>query len=299
MNEEYLRRGIIGLARTLSNYAHSSFPPWFGGHYACAVIAAYYFCRDNQIDAYVQHALCVQLDRMMKKYDQLFLPLEKGAEDETLISIDDILCSLGRCVSLKMVSGHHVIYTAYAIQALRDRPDMMTPTVMQGIYDLVNGFNGRADGIDPRKAFDDGGDRLPKYGDEDEMVNATFDGLCSTAVLADQGRILFQGHAMTWAHALVTLSRLGFPKLAEEGYDAQRLYLEEAVRFDPGQMGEKVTTNDHPFSHRFWSKDFEALDRDWEYGHVFKYLYSFYDLIERVPDAAKRQECERRLLYLI
>ena len=132
-----------------------------------------------------------------------------------------------------------------------------------------------------------------------DMITATFDGLCRSAVMPEEGLVLFQGHAMTWAHALVMLARLGFSELARDGYDAQRLYLEEAVNLDPEGRGPKVTTSDHPFTAKYWSKNFEALERSWEFGHVFKYLYSFYDLIGRVPEPETRQECERRLLYLI
>jgi hypothetical protein len=62
---------------------------------------------------------------------------------------------------------------------------------------------------------------------------------------------------------------------------------------------EKVTVEDHPFTLAFWDRDFGKIDRQWESGHVFKFLYSFYDLANRIENQQRKRICEQQLAYLI
>ena len=63
--------------------------------------------------------------------------------------------------------------------------------------------------------------------------------------------------------------------------------------------GEKVTVEDHPFTLAFWNRDFDKFGRQWEFSHVFKYLYTFYDLADRIQDSRQKRGCELQLAYLI
>ena len=48
----------------------------------------------------------------------------------------------------------------------------------------------------------------------------------------------------------------------------------------------------------FWRRDHEG-PREWLVGHLFKYVYSFYDLLRHVDDAGERRALEAHLAYVL
>jgi hypothetical protein len=93
MNDQYLRKGIIGLARTLDCHdaRDSSDRGWFAGHWPCAVIAAYHFCRNNPIEPGVDEAVTREVDHMMGQHPQLFADSVKGHEPKAQMRcIEDV-----------------------------------------------------------------------------------------------------------------------------------------------------------------------------------------------------------------
>ncbi len=144
MDAEYLRRGIVGLSRSLDSVdalAHSD-RGWFAGHWPCAVIAAYYFCRDNPIEPGVDQAVSRQIDRLMARHAELFAPPEADTSVEAR-SLDDIVQALQGSITQYVVAGHNTIYAAYALRALSDQSEWATPFVWNRIHALIAYFAGR------------------------------------------------------------------------------------------------------------------------------------------------------------
>ena len=175
--------------------------------------------------------------------------------------------------------------------------------VLCGIYALIDCFGGRTDGTDPKEFFAEGRELTAEYVSEDDMIENVFATLQHAPRLVDRHRVLFDGHTMTHAHALVVLSRLGYGSVARNGYESHRVHMEDNRGLQSQHLmerwTEKVTVDDHPFTLAFWDRDFDKHDRQWEVGHVFKYLYTFYDLANRINTQQRKRFCEQQLAYLI
>ncbi|MBT7166146.1 MAG: hypothetical protein HN904_25425 [Victivallales bacterium] len=302
MHEDYLRKGIVALSRVLDSGYPGSDRGWFAGHWPCAVIAAYYFCRDNPVDPGVDAAVTREVERVIDRHRELFAPHEAETGVETR-RVEGLVRSLQASITRFMVSGHNVIYAAYAVRVLADKPELGTPPVLNGLQALIGYFAGRTDGVVPSQSLVDGKSLTPEYGSDDDMIAGVFATLQYAPRLSDRHRILFDGHTMTHAHALALLSRLGFGAIARQGHASHRVHMEQNRETQSQHINErwteKVTVDDHPFTCAFWDRDFDRFDRQWEWGHVFKYLYSFYDLVDRVDDPRINRCCEMQLAYLV
>lgn len=308
MDETYLRRGISGLSRVLDSHLPDDTTDrnWFSGHWPCAVVAAYYFCRDNRLEPGVDEVVTREVDRLMARFSPLFAPDDPepdGEGDADAPGRDGLARALEASVDRYLVSGHNAIYAAYAVQVLTEAPELASPAVRNRLQALIAYFAGRTDGIDPREALAAGTALTPPYADESDLVRHVFARLRHAPRLTDRRRLLFDGHLITHAHALVTLARCGYGPVARRGFDAHRVHLERDRDYRAQHLAErwteKVTVPDHPFSLAFWDRDFDRFDRCWEFGHVFKYLHSFYSLAGYVEEPFELRCCERQLAYLI
>ena len=144
-------------------------------------------------------------------------------------------------------------------------------------------------------------DNIPTYTDEPTIARAA---LHAFAAIEDVYPFLHQGivgHLLTHAHALIELARLGYGQIARKGHNAHRLYIK--LSRNPPDEGEPIPRIGDaqplaPLSEAFWLADHEG-GREWLVGHVFKYPYSFYDLIRHIDDEAERRALERHLAYVL
>lgn len=84
-------------------------------------------------------------------------------------------------------SGHNVIFALIAIRALKDHPDLATPSITDGVRKLIarfdnaspgSGYYGKARGrIDGRKITLPNNDGIPPFPDLQTMANAVVDDL--------------------------------------------------------------------------------------------------------------------------
>ena len=74
IDDHYLEAGLIALSRVGESH-------WNEGHTGAAVIAAYYFAREQHLDDAAVAALARQINRLIAKHEDLFEPhdLHKGA----------------------------------------------------------------------------------------------------------------------------------------------------------------------------------------------------------------------------
>ena len=142
-----------------------------------------------------------------------------------------------------------------------------------------------------------------EYLSEDDMIQNVFATLQHAPRLMDRHRILFDGHTMTHAHALVLLSRLGYGSVARKGYELHRVRMEKNRGLQAQHLNGALDRKGHrqrPSLHAcFLGWDFEQNDRQWEFGHIFKYFYSFYDFANRIDNPYRKRFCEQQLAYLI
>ena len=144
-------------------------------------------------------------------------------------------------------------------------------------------------------------DEIPAYTDEQTIARSALDAFLA---IEDVYPFLHQGivgHLLTHAHALIDLARLGYLDLAAKGHEAHRLFI-KLSRNSPDE-GEPISRDNaldrfEPTTAAFWQTDHEG-GREWLVGHVFKYTYSFYDLIQHVDDENKRNALEAHLAYVL
>lgn len=299
LDSSYLEKGITGLARALD---HS----WNQGHMGCAVIAAYYLCRDVGVEADAEGEIRAEADKMIAAYSHLFVPLDTDSRSSG--DLEQIPRVLEGSISWLCPGGHNVIYAALALKALRDVPRMITSEVVTGIARLIDAFAE----MPPRADFfgvDVGGepgleDAATAYADAASIAAFTFrEALAFRPMYYEiQGVV---GHLLTHAHALIELSELGYPELAGQGYSAHREHVRrvrlfhdrfDVRRWTPVHPADSHPPDADPLDPAFWANDREAMPASsWGYGHFFKYRYQFYDLLERVQDPGLKGAFRERM----
>ena len=134
-------------------------------------------------------------------------------------------------------------------------------------------------------------DGVPGIADEGALIEFIFrEYLRSVSLYAGYGQG-WTGHLLTIGHAVIELSRLGYPDLAARAHTTYRMYI-KTMRQGPAETDRRIP--DHPAS------ALTPLDNDyWEQkksirsglGHAFKYAYSFYNLLAKLNDPVLRDRC--------
>ena len=237
LSSDYLIKGITGLSR-----ASQGSP--MEGHYGPAVIAAYYFCRENDLDKKTEKAVQKQIDQLISKFEPYFISLP--AEDPETGAISHIIQALDVNVHELRAIGHNVIFATLAIKALQDTQRLAIHLAIKGICTLIEGLDQASRGgpfpgwpsSEISTATVNPEDQFPAYDDEEAIIHFTFDALLKIKTICTgmhEGTI---GHLLTHADALNELSRLGYPVSAKKGYLSHQIYVKLATRsFVPDEWG--------------------------------------------------------------
>ena len=146
INFQYLYRGLCGLAR-----AHRANP--LAGHLGAAVVAGYFFGEDQpDVAEEVQVAVEGELTRIIQGEESLWYDRKKVGiaipeiferfpeERPHVESTASIVQALGATIGQLHESGHNVIFAAIALRALHDHPAYATPSIVEGVRKLIDGF---------------------------------------------------------------------------------------------------------------------------------------------------------------
>jgi len=276
LDDRYLILGLDGLSR-----AHGD--DYFrNGHLAASVIAAYYLCRENDLDEHTHDVIKSIIDRELRE-DAIFIPAPDEAPDAALT--EQLLVTLSSGVDQLREVGHNIIFGALALKAFRECPDAITPFRVDGITRLITDFTATENaGLED----DDG---VPGIGDINAMIEFIFtEFLDSVSRYTGFGQG-WTGHLLTIGQAVIDLSRLGHPDLAARARIAYRMYIKK-IRKGPAATDRRFP--DHPAS------ALTPLDSEyWEQrkpvapglGHAFKYAYSFYNLLAGLNDPLLKERC--------
>ena len=276
LDHSHLVMGLDGLS-----HAHGK--DYFrDGHLAASVIAAYYLCHENNLGEVTQDLVKSRIDNELRD-DIIFRPAPDEPPDSTLLEqlLDTLSAGLG---DLREV-GHNIIFGAAALKAFRDCPEAITPSRVEGICRLIDDF-----ATTQNVALEDD-DRIPDITEEGALIEFIFsEYLRSVSLYAGYGQG-WAGHLLTIGHAVIELSRLGYPQLAAQAHEAYRMYI-KTMRRGPKEKDRQIP--DHPPS------SLTPLDQGyWEQrkpvrpglGHTFKYAYSFFNLLPGLNDPELKQRC--------
>jgi len=256
LDQRYLSHGLNLLCRAYSTDA------FVAGHAGGAVIAAYYLCREGDLETGTPEVIKAALDRYYSITPDPF-PKEKPAQDgasSILHSMEDGIDQLCRI-------GHNVIFLSLALRAFHDLPQAVTPARIEGLRRTINSLEPRQKGV--------GDLEIPESTSSySEFVLEEF--LGSTEGGPGQG---YAGHVLTYGRAILDLRTLGYEPFAQKCLNAFKLALKAARPQSPGngyRAERKKVEFLRPNCKAYWDRRVSAGTM--ELGHLFKYPYGFFGL---------------------
>jgi hypothetical protein len=283
LEDRYLLLGLDALSR-----AHET--DYFAdGHRGAAIIAAYYFCREVDVEDGVADVICAMLDEHWT-HTGLCAPLPREAPESG--GIARVVESVEKSMSGLRQAGHNVILPSLALKAFRQLPEAITPSRIEGICKLVESFTTAED--------------LRLEG-EDEIADLAAPPAAAAFILSELLRTIqafdgrgqgWSGHLLTYGRALLDLRLLGYGSMAQKGEHAFKLYIK---RIRTGPLDTDKPRHEHPPSEllphqlAYW-KTQRALPVG--IGHVFKYPYAYYGWLGHLQDSDLAAACMRAAYHI-
>lgn len=276
VDEQYLIFGLDALSRAHeANY-------FVDGHRGAAIIAAYYFCREVDIEAGAPKIIQAMIDEHWRHMSLCApLPEEPPASD----GIERILKTLELSIGRLRQAGHNVIFPSLALKALHQLPEAITPLRVNGICRLIESFTV----TDDIRVTEE--DAIPDLGPSPTAAEFILTEFLRTVKAFDGRGQGWSGHLLTYGRALLDLRELGYGALAVKGEAAFKQYIKR-IRMGPLDT-DKVRTEHVPSTRRpdqraYWNVRQKGSV---EIGHVFKYPYGFYGLLRYAGDTVLRTRC--------
>ena len=316
INFQYLYRGLCGLAR-----AHRANP--LAGHLGAAVVAGYFFGEDQpDLAEEVQVAVEGELTRIIQGEESLWydpkavgiaIPeiFERFPEERPLVeSTASIVQALGATIGQLHESGHNVIFAAIALRVLHDHPAYATPSIVEGVRKLIDGFRAAGPGrgyygkqrgwIAGDKVSLPDDEAVPEYRGQQAMADVVLEELIRSAPIRRQG---FGGlfHVINHAAVLTELSLCGYRDLAQRGWAAHRQHVRlwRSLPDVQDELGPLKQAEHDPRTPAYWRGDGPS---QWSarLTHRIKTLYGFFALLRSSTlDVAIRQKAEDKFRYLM
>lgn len=259
------------------------------GHRGASMVAAYLLCTDNDLDA----RACARIAELIElnwASTPLCAPFPQTDPDPA--RIDGIGAALTEGADVLRQVGHNAIFAMLAVKGLRMLPEAATPERIDGICTLIRSFTPWRD-VDP-----DPDVVPPPFADEVAasryVLREAYDAI-DRFVGFGQG---YAGHMLTFGQALVELAAMGDVEWAESCRLAFRKYV-TVTRLGP-QPGDRSIPDHEPSDLRpvnaaYWER--RATD-SLGIGHVFKYPYSYYDLLRRARDPALTRRWDEKAYHM-
>lgn len=278
-------------------------------HYGAASIAASFLAKSSSITDEVGQAILHQAEQMVIKHSQAYnaaLPVEYSpvtyAEASSMI-----LQALDANIDQLHWVGHNVIYTAVSLLAIRELEAWGSLEQITRIQQLIQAFDRTIPGrswigykaSEVKKLEITDTDAFPNIESPAQLSAFVLQELAETdhIYVAEAHHDLI-GHSLTFSHALNLLYDLGQHSLFRRGlYPLFQLW--KVLRASRNWDGRTADTHKlyspvdllplqpaipAPFSYTditFWQQ--HLAENDWDYGHHFKFVWSYNDHIQRAP----------------
>jgi hypothetical protein len=310
---DYLSKGLNAMARA---HRMSS----MAGHLGAAVVTGYFIGEQRpNLDPVVYRGIEGDLDRIIrgesvfgKKMSKksplsdsaLFEPFNKEAATEGRIG--DIVETLQKNVDQPRQSGHNVIFASIAVRALKEHPELATPSVIDGVCKLIRMFDkahpgtgnfGKKRGRIPGNRITlPGDDGTPFYDNTEAMALAVMD-----EVIKQDPAVHRQGygslvHVLNHAAAIADLAQYGYGDVASAAVQSHRIHLRlwrnlPDLSEELGPMKVSAVT---PHTAAYWTSGEIPYDRAL-LTHRVKTMFGFDELADSVDDAEKKKNAYDKL----
>ncbi len=259
------------------------------GHRGASLISAHLLIEENGLP-----------NRARTRIEQLFdanwanaplcRPFPQTEPDPALLRKIGVALAEGRG-QLREV-GHNAIFATLALKGFRLLPAAATPERIEGVCKLIRAIKPWRDvepdpQVDP-PAFTDAGAAAAFVLREASAAVDRFKGF-------GQG---FSGHMLTFGQALVELAATGDVEWAESCRQSFRKYVtvvRKGPQADDRRIADHAPSPLRPNTADYWQN---RTEKSLGIGHVFKYPYSYYDLLRRVDDPALKREWDDKAYQL-
>ncbi|WP_144611333.1 hypothetical protein [Bacillus cereus] len=272
-------------------------------HFGAAAIASYFFIKDNYLEEEITRNMYSQTKLMLIKQN-LGEVIDKKEEMDFQSAERMIIKSLEQTIDELHWVGHNVIYAALSLLAVKELQKWGDNQGIEGITNLILSFRKTIPG---RSWIGFTTKEVKQLHINDEIVNELRNPKqLSKLILKEllQFNIIYRaeahhdliGHLLTFSHAINIMYDLGHRdifhrairpllKLVYVLRASQNLMPNTEINLhspiDRLPLIESKRAHILPTENQFWLKDYSAFD--WDFGHVFKFSYSYFDHIKRAP----------------
>lgn len=272
-------------------------------HFGAAAIASYFFMKDNNMEEEITQSMFSQTKMMLSKQN-LGEIIDKKEEIDFHSAEKMIIKSLEHTIDELHWVGHNVIYAALSLLAMKELQKWGDNQDIKGITNLILSFRKTIPG---RSWIGFTTKEVKQLNIKDEIENELRNPKqLSKFILKElsQFHIIYRaeahhdliGHLLTFSHAINIMYDLGhidifhrairpLLKLVYVLRASQNLTSNSQITLhspiDCLPLIESKRAHVLPTEKRFWLKDYSTFD--WDFGHVFKFSYSYFDHIKRAP----------------
>ncbi len=287
-------------------------------HFGVAAIASYFFVKDNNIAEEITRNIYSQT-RMMLNKQKIGEIIDDKEEIDFQGAEKMIIKSLEHTVDELHWVGHNVIYAALSLLAMKELQKWGDKHAIEGITNLILSFQKTIPG---RSWIGFTTKEVRQLVIDDEIqCELTHPTKLSKFILDELSKfkIIYRaeshhdliGHMLTFSHAINIMYDLGHRDIFQRGIRPllKLVYaLRASQKFIPNTEMNLHSPIDHlpliesmrahvlPTEKQFWLKDYS--ESDWDFGHVFKFSYSYFDHIKRAPEYKRTVEQFRYVINL-
>ncbi|HDR7719902.1 hypothetical protein VSY18_11995 [Bacillus albus] len=273
-------------------------------HFGAAAIASYFFMKDNNMEEEITRSMYSQT-KMMLNNQKLVGIIDSKEEIDFQSAEKMIIKSLEHTIDELHWVGHNVIYAALSLLAMKELQKWGDNQAIEGITNLILSFRKTIPG---RSWIGFTTQEVKQLSINDE-IESEFKNpkQLSKFILKElsQFNIIYRaeshhdliGHLLTFSHAINIMYDLGhidifhrairpLLKLVYVLRASQNLMPNTEINLhspiDRLPLIESKRAHVLPTENQFWLKDYSAFN--WDFGHVFKFSYSYFDHTKRVPE---------------
>jgi len=274
-------------------------------HYGVAAIASYFFLRDNLLPGDIRSTILNQATAMLNMHSLGEIKESESRSATYPYAEKRILDALEGTIDELHWVGHHVIYSALSLLAIKELGSWGTEKHIDGIVQLIHSFEKTIPGRSWLGLSTPEVKRLAILAD-DPLLRIQHPSDLSVLILSELSafNVIYKaeahhdliGHLLTYSHALNILYDLGHESLFHRGFRpllkmvkvlrmSQDLQPESEIPLyspvDRLPLEKKQPVVHLPLEKAFWLHDHHGSD--WDFGHVFKFTFSYYNHLKRVP----------------
>ncbi|MED3316148.1 hypothetical protein MNO09_18775 [Bacillus sp. N5-665] len=273
-------------------------------HFGAAAIASYFFMKDNNMEEEIAHCMYSQT-KMMLNNQNLGEIIDSKEEIDFQSAEKIIIKSLEHTIDELHWVGHNVIYAALSLLAMKELQKWGDNQAIEGITNLILSFRKTI----PGRSWIGFTTKEVKQLSINDEIESEFKNpkQLSKFILKElsQFNIIYRaeshhdliGHLLTFSHAINIMYDLGhidifhrairpLLKLVYVLRASQNLMPNTEINLhspiDRLPLIESKRAHVLPTENQFWLKDYSVFN--WDFGHVFKFSYSYFDHIKRVPE---------------